>query len=132
MGALPLISIVGLALVAALLAVFLRDSRLPALALLLVLGTGGLIFLTLLPQLKALLDIFASLTEKAGLSLQYFQVVLKVIGVAYIAEFGGQMCRDASQGALALKIELAAKIAILLLAAPVITAIVRSVTELLS
>jgi stage III sporulation protein AD len=123
---------IGLALVAALLSVFLKESRLPALALLLVLGAGGLIFLSLLPQLKALLDIFASLTEKAGVSPQYFQVVLKVIGVAYIGEFGVQMCRDAGQGALALKIELAAKITILLLAAPLITSIVQSVTRLLT
>lgn len=132
MGALPLISMIGLALVAALLAVFLKESRLPSLALLLALGAGGLIFLSLLPQLRALLDIFTGLTEKAGLSMQYFQVVLKVIGVAYIAEFGVQMCRDANQGALALKIEFAAKIAILLLSAPIISSIVQSVIGLLS
>ena len=127
-----LISMVGLALVAAILAVFLHESRLPSLAVLLVLGAGGLVFLALLPQLAALLDIFSSLTERTGLSIQYFQVVLKVIGVAYIAEFGGQMCRDVNQGTLALKIEFAAKITILLLAAPIISSIVQSVLRLLS
>lgn len=132
MNGLALVSMVGLALIATVLAVFLGQSRLPTLALLLVLAAGCIIFVAMLPALSALLEIFANLTEKSGLSTQYFNVVLKVIGVAYLAEFGGQLCRDASQGALAVKIEFAAKITILLLAAPVISSILQSVVRLLS
>lgn len=132
MSALSMITIVGLALITAVLSVFLGQSRLPALALLLVLAVGGIIFILLLPSLSALLEIFSNLTEKTGLSTQYFSIVLKVIGIAYIAEFGSQLCRDANQSALAVKIEFAAKIAILLVATPVISSIVQSVLRLLS
>lgn len=132
MSGVALVAMVGLALIAAVLSVFLGQSRLPTLGLLLVLAAGAIIFVAMLPQLKALLDIFANLTEKTGLSTQYFNVVLKVIGVAYLAEFGGQLCRDANQGALAVKIEFAAKITILLLAAPIISSILQSVMRLLA
>ena len=125
-------AIVGLALVAAILSVFLGQSKLPSLALLLILAAGGLIFLRLLPALAALLEIFSALTERTGLAVFYFNIVLKVIGIAYLAEFGAQLCRDANQSALAVKIEFAAKIAILLLATPVISAIVQSVLRLLA
>lgn len=127
-----LFAIIGLALVAAILSVFLGQSRLPTLALLLILATGGLIFLRLLPSLAALLEIFAALTERTGLTGHYFTIVLKVIGIAYLAEFGAQLCRDANQSALAVKVEFAAKVAILLLATPVISAIVQSVLRLLA
>lgn len=132
MSTVSLITIVGLALVAAVLGVFLGQSRMPVLGLLLVLAAGGIIFIMLLPSLSALLEIFSGLTERTGLSMQYFNIVLKVIGIAYLAEFGAQLCRDANQGALAVKIEFAAKVMILLLAAPVITSIIQSVLQLLS
>jgi len=35
------------------------------------------------------------------------------VGIAYIAEFGAEVCRDAGEGAIASKVELAGKLLLL-------------------
>ncbi len=132
MSSISIITVVGLALISAIFGLFLQQSRLPSLALILVLAAGSLIFILLLPSLNALIAIFSDLSALTGISDQYLAIIIKVIGIAYIAEFGGQLCRDCGQGSLALKIEFAAKIIILLLATPIISGISQTILGLLS
>lgn len=121
---------IGIALITALTALFLKESRLGALAMLTAMAGGAIILIRLLPSLSSLLDGYAALGSISGVSSYYFGLILKIIGIAYICEFGAQLCRDSNQGALALKIELAAKIAILILALPVLSSIVKAVLDL--
>lgn len=125
-------SIIGLAVVASILAVFLSEGRLPVIGLLVTITAGILIFLQILPQLSQVLQLFNGLAAKVNINAYYFTTILKIIGIAYIAEFGAQVCRDAGQGAIALKVEFAAKIGIILLAMPIMAAIIQSVLRLLS
>lgn len=125
-------ALAALALAATIIAVFLKESRLKTAALLVMLAAGALIFLRLLPTLELLFASFAALADQAGVGEGYLGLLLKIIGLAYLSEFCAQLCRDAGEGAAALKIEFAAKLAILLLALPVIAAIIRSVLELLA
>ena len=53
------------------------------------------------------------------------ETLLKIIGIAYIAEFGAQITKDAGQGAIASKIELAGKILILVMAIPILTVVMK-------
>jgi stage III sporulation protein AD len=127
-----IIPIVGLAVVAALFSVFLKESKMPVLAVLLALVAGALIFIQILPKLGQVLTMFEDLADNSQLSTFYLATLFKIIGVAYIAEFAAQICRDAGQGALAFKIELAAKIGILLLALPIMAAVLQSIMRFLS
>lgn len=122
---------IAIAAVVALIVIFLKESRLASLALIAAIAGGTVIILRLLPHLATLLESYTALGTLSGISSYYFGLILKIIGIAYICEFGAQLCRDAAQGAIALKIELAAKIAILMLALPVLTSIVNAVAELL-
>ena len=130
-GSLSILPLLGLAVIAAVAAVFLKESRLPTLALLLTLAAGALIFLGLLPALAQLVAAFTALGESIGADGDYLQLMLKIIGLSYLAEFCAQLCRDAGQGAAAFKIELAAKTGVLLLALPVLAAVISSVSSLL-
>nr|MDA8233783.1 stage III sporulation protein AD [Clostridia bacterium] len=51
---------------------------------------------------------------------------------AYIAEFGAQICRDAGEGAVASKIEFAAKVLVMILAIPIIIAILDTLVKLIA
>ncbi len=124
-------SLVGLAVLGAVVAIFLKESKLPVFSLLLALTVGAIIFIWLLPKLEEVLRLFQDIAAKANLNTYYLATVFKVIGVAYIAEFGAQLCRDAGQGAIALKVELGAKVGILLLAMPIMASILQSVLGLL-
>lgn len=131
MDTVDLFALVALALIATVIAVFLKESRMKTAALLVMIAAGCLIFLRLLPSLSVLFDSFSALAERAGVSGDYLGLLLKIIGLAYLAEFSAQLCRDAGEGAAALKIELAAKLAILLLALPVIASVIQAVLRLL-
>jgi len=124
--------VAALALTAAAIAVFLKSSRLPTAALLVTLAAGAVVFIRLLPSLSTLFGSFGQIGELAGVNQTYLTLLLKIIGLAYVAEFTAQLCRDADQGATALKIEFAAKVAIMLLALPILAAIIDTVLSLLS
>lgn len=122
---------IGIALITALTAIFLKESRLGALSLLAVIAGGTIILIRLLPFLSNLVEGYEALSQTSGVGSYYFGLILKIIGIAYICEFCAQICRDTSQSAVALKVELAAKVAILILALPVLSTIVKTVMELL-
>lgn len=130
-GSLSIMAIVALALLGTVIAVFLKESKLKTAAMLVMLALAAIIFLRLLPSLQSLFDSFSALAESSGVNAYYLALLLKIIGLAYIAEFGAQLCRDAGEGAAALKIEFAAKIAILLLSLPVVVSIIQAVLRLL-
>ncbi len=51
--------------------------------------------------------------------------------MAYITEFGAQVCRDADEGTIAKKIEFAGKVIIMFLAVPLIIMILETVLRLM-
>jgi stage III sporulation protein AD len=54
-----------------------------------------------------------------------------MIGIAWLAEFLCQICRDAGSGALAVKLEFAAKISILMMFFPILTELLHSIIAIL-
>jgi stage III sporulation protein AD len=61
----------------------------------------------------------------------YVETIVKIIGIAYIAEFGAQITKDAGQGAIASKIELGGKVLILSMAIPILTVIIETIISML-
>ncbi|MBE3573630.1 MAG: stage III sporulation protein AD [Moorella humiferrea] len=123
--------IVGLALTATLMIVLVRQARGADAALFISLVTGAIIFLLLLDRIGTVVKVLADLSARAGINQFYLDTVLKIIGIAYVAEFGSQVCRDAGENAIAAKVELAAKVLIMVLAIPIIVAILESIIRLL-
>jgi stage III sporulation protein AD len=129
-AALEIVQIVGLALVAAVLVVVLRPLR-PELALLLSVAAGVVLFLLVVDKVAAVVGVMRELAGRAGVNALYLGLILKIVGIAYIAEFGAQVCRDAGEGALAAKVELAGKVLVLVLAVPVLVAVLDTLLALL-
>jgi len=123
--------IVGFGLIAAVLAVVLRQEK-PELALLLSIGAGVLLFLMVLTKIGAVINVLRDLSVRANVNLLYLGTILKIVGIAYIADFGAQLCRDAGESALASKIEFAAKVLILVLAIPIVMAVLDTLMNILS
>ena len=67
----------------------------------------------------------------ANVNIIYVETILKIIGIAYIAEFAAQITKDAGQGAIASKIELAGKILILAMAIPILTVMIETIIKLI-
>lgn len=121
--------VVGLALIVTVFSVVLKQIR-PEIALQLSILAGAVIFILIMSKIRIIVDLLQSLADQANISSYYLLIILKIVGVAYLAEFGAQICRDAGEGALATKIELAAKVGVIILAIPIIVAITESLVRL--
>ncbi|MDI6631433.1 MAG: stage III sporulation protein AD [Bacillota bacterium] len=126
-----IIQVVSFALVAAVLAVVLRSQR-PELGLLVGVAAGVVIFLALIGKISAAVTVLNNVADRAGLNMIYLDTILKIVGIAYVADFGAQMCRDAGEGALAVKVEFAAKVLILVLALPILIGLLDLLLELVA
>ncbi|MCA1036174.1 MULTISPECIES: stage III sporulation protein AD [Bacillaceae] len=122
--------IAGISLVATFLALVVKEQK-PNFAFLLVVFTGCSIFLFLVDQIYAIIHMLEKIAVNAKVNLVYVETILKIIGIAYIAEFAAQITKDAGQGAIASKIELGGKILILAMAIPILTVLIESIIQLI-
>jgi len=84
-----------------------------------------------LAYIRPVLETLYGLAARAQLDLFYLRTVLKVIGVAYVVEFGAQIAADAQEGALAQNLQLMGKVLILAMAVPVVLSVVDIIIGLL-
>ncbi len=125
-----IVQIVGLGLVATVLALVIKEQK-QLFAFLLAITSGVIIFYFLIGKITDVIHVLEKLAVQADLNMVFLETILKIIGIAYIAEFGAQITRDAGQGAIASKIELAGKVLILVMAVPIIQIIIETVIGLL-
>ncbi|MCM3136059.1 stage III sporulation protein AD [Paenibacillus polysaccharolyticus] len=125
-----IIQVVGLALIATVLILVIKEQK-PMFAFLIAAATGVVIFMLLIGKIGSVIEVLKRLAENSGMESIYLKTVLKIIGIAYIAEFGAQIVRDSGQESIASKIELAGKVLILVLAIPIISIIIETVMKLM-
>jgi stage III sporulation protein AD len=125
-----ILQIVGLGLAVTFLALVLKEKN-PVFALVVSLVAGVFILLMMVDQIRLVMDMLKNMAQNAHLNNVYVATILKIIGIAYISEFGAQIAKDAGQGSMAGKIELAGKLIILVMAIPILTAIVETVMNLM-
>ncbi|MGL4991351.1 MAG: stage III sporulation protein AD [Sarcina sp.] len=98
-------------------------------AVMLVVGLA--IFMFMMPYIKEVIDFIVSMADKAGVEIIYIEIVLKIIGISYLASFCMEICKDAGAGLIASKVEFSAKILILILAIPILAAVLNSILKIL-
>ncbi|MGL4820111.1 MAG: stage III sporulation protein AD [Bacilli bacterium] len=125
-----IIQIIGLSLVATLIIALLKEFK-SSYGTFVLMFAILFIFLSVLDYVLELLTMVRTLANEANINFFYVETILKVIGIAYIAEFGAAITKDAGQGALASKIEFAGKVFILVLAIPIISVVIETILRLL-
>lgn len=125
-----IIQIVGLGIIAAMMALLIKEQK-PIFAFMLTLVFAAMIFLFLIGKITEVIRVIEDLAERSNVNLVFLRTILKIIGIAYIAEFGAQIIRDAGHESIASKIELSGKILILFMAIPIIRVIIETVIQLL-
>lgn len=125
---LPLV--VGAGLVVTVFQAHFREEQ-PSWAVLLAIAFVAAVFLALLPHLNLVLQGFSGLMGQAALNPLYLNPVLKTMGIAYITTFGVQICQEAGEEAISGILELAGKIVILIVALPLLRAILEALFAIL-
>lgn len=90
-----------------------------------------LIFASLLGKISLLKDILNEVSNVVGLNSDYFKTLWKILGITYAAEFSSAICKDAGYQTIALQIEVFAKITILVLSLPVLSALLQTIRAFL-
>lgn len=112
-------------MVAAMLVVIVREQN-ESISFLLVLLLGIFVFLFVLNQVEQLFNLFQSIVSKFDVSLLHLDMMIKVIGVAYLTEFISQLLKDAQLNSVAVKVEIVGKLFILLLALPIFISVLET------
>lgn len=119
-------AVLGFGLVVTVLLIVVRKDR-PEMAVLLSIAASALILIGLIKNIAQILTVFESLTSKTQINSGYLKLVVKIVGIAYLAGFGAQICKDAGENSMAAKIELAGKIFILSLGVPIMIGLLEMI-----
>ena len=121
--------IVGFAIISVVLVVVLKEER-KEMALILSITAGLSLLLFTITKLSTVIDMLNMLVDKSGINKDFLIIILKITGIAYIVEFGKNICKDAGQNAIGTKLEIAGKVIIVALSLPLISALVNVLTGL--
>lgn len=76
------------------------------------------VFISILNVIQSVFSYFNDFISSGIIDAGYAMLLFKALGIAIIAQFGAEMCRDSDNSALAFALETAAKIAIIALSLP--------------
>ena len=122
---------VGLCVIAALLCVVLRPLH-PELAMILSLAAGSILLLAVVGEVGQVLALAQKMMEKAHLPGAYMPILLKALGICLLTQVACDTCRDAGETALSVKLEMAGKIAVLVLSLPLFEEILMVIQALIA
>ena len=95
-----------------------------------VLATGLVILIMIAKGMSEVLVKFSEIVAKTGIPSALYGAILKIVGVGYLTEFSAGICEDYGAGSVGKKLQLSGKIAIFILAFPVIEAFINVVEKL--
>ena len=125
-----ILQVMALGIMSAVLAVSLKDYY-PGIAMGISVAASITIFLTVLPMMESALRLFQNLAAQLDSNVQHVSVVLRILGIAYAAEIGSQVCADADENAIAANIEMAGKVLIVAVAAPILLDVIHMIVGIL-
>jgi stage III sporulation protein AD len=111
--------------------VMIFQNRRNDLAVYISIAVGILIFLFMITKITSILQFIQELSAKANIDFIYLTTVFKILGIAYLASFCSEICKDAGQGSIGTKVEFAGKILILALAIPILMAVLQSILKIM-
>ena len=82
-------------------------------------------------QLTQVISLLQSLASKASINSTFLAILLKITGIAFLAEFAVSVCKDAGEGAIASKIEIGSKIIIIAMSIPIISSLLEIILKIL-
>ncbi len=125
-----ILTVCAVAVTAAIAAVALKKNS-PETSLVTALAGGIIIFLSVILQITPFINEISELVSSAGIDTDYGMILIKTIGICAVCQFTSDSCRDMGQSSLASRVELAAKLSIILISLPLFEKILNTAADLL-
>ena len=114
-----IIKIIGIGLIALVVIIILKQYR-PEFALYISLLAGVIILYLAIDNLTSVINMLKEICDKSGINSKFLMILIKMTGIAFLAEFAISICKDAGEGAIASKVELGSKAIIISMSVPII------------
>lgn len=124
------IKIIGIALIALIMIVLLKQYR-PEFAVYISLLVGVLILILVMDKLTGIIQLLQSIASKASINGTFLSLLIKITGIAFLAEFAVSICKDSGEAAIASKIEIGSKIIIISMSIPIISSLLEVILKVL-
>jgi len=121
--------VIGFGIIAVSLIIILKQQK-QEIALLCVVASSVIMLTFIFDDLKNVISLIDKLVIDSAIDSSFLKIILKVIGISYIVEFGRDICKDAGESAIANKIEMAGKVIIVSLSIPIIASLVDIVAQI--
>lgn len=125
-----ILNIAGLAVTAAILAALLRKYQ-PEYSVAIGLITAVLILALAISKVQPAFNEINNLMSSASVNTQYVSILIKALGICFVAQLASDICRDAGETAIASNVELAGKLAVLIVALPLFGQVADLVLKLM-
>lgn len=117
-----LIKIISIGTITVFLSSILKKNN-PEYAIALIIASSLIILTFLMDSFTLVFDSVNKYMETAGINPKYIEIILKIIGIAYLSEYCAAMFYDANETAMGKKIEMAGKVIIFIITIPVISSL---------
>lgn len=121
-----IIKIIGVAFVTAISAILLKGTK-PELSFAVTVTGVIVILLFIVDALKSTFLVFSSITALTGIENGLLKILLKIVGVGYLTEFGAGILNDFGSNAVADKVVLCGKLTIVVLSLPILESLLQLV-----
>jgi stage III sporulation protein AD len=126
-----IIRVTGLAIASIILLALLRRVK-PEIAIVLGVACAVIILMVAVSKLGELIGLVRDLVSGAGVNPGYAALLVRMIAIAFVAEFGADICRDAGEDSVARAVETVGKVMVLVLAVPIVRAVLEVLVGLLA
>ncbi len=96
-----------------------------------VLAASIIIFGIGLTKIEIILAAIQEIQSYIHINETYMALLLKIVGITYVAEFASELCKDAGYSAVANQIEVTGKLTILTISVPVLLALLKTINNFL-
>lgn len=122
--------IIGLALIITIAVIVVKQVK-PELAVLVGVAGSVVMFFYIIDMLEQVYGVFTFILDSTKLDSELFIILLKIVGIGYLTEFGANICSDSGNSSVASKIMLAGKLAIFILAIPIIKNLIEIIASIM-
>ncbi len=118
-------------IIAAVMALLLRRQS-PQTALLLSIGAGTLIILSVVKNLVLTTQSISGLLQSSGINADYIVILFKVLGICFLTEFTCDTVTEAGMLSLATNISFAGKVTVLIAALPLFNDMIKAIATMVN
>ena len=125
-----IIQMAGVGVVGTLLALQFKNGK-NEYAIYTVIAVSLVLFYGMKDKLELIQDTVSTISSLVNINTDYVAILLKMIGITYVAEFATGICKDAGYQTIASQIEIFAKLTILTFCMPVLEALLLTIKDFL-